>query len=205
MFLWKLQLKNTSLHKNSKVSKQYVTRSIGQGRQFHTLHFVLAQTKLINFFFKHVDARKFGYYVSVLHLSYILRGRGKKKNSIGWGREFQTYVAFRFGAKKKKRTFRDNQQSCCSKNLDRILLCSPQHKTFGNQFLRPQLTFAYSHGFGHTPGTTQSPSPLGQNLDNEFWRENLLISQKFVGRQLKNFLFQFLLLMHPFILRSSFV
>ena len=132
---------------------------------------------------------------------YRLWDTEKKLNrvgTIGQGREFQTYVAFRFGTKTTtKKTFRGNQQNCWSKNLDRILLCSPQNKIFGNKFLRPQLTFAKRHGFSHTPETIQPPSPLGQNLDNEFLRENLLSSQKFVGRQLiQPLLFQFLLLMH---------
>ena len=50
---------------------------------------------------------------------YRLWGMGKKElNRVGPGRGFQTYVAFRFSAK-------NNQQSCWSKNPDRILLCSP--------------------------------------------------------------------------------
>ena len=65
---------------------------------------------------------------------------GKKKlNRLGKG---VPDIAFRFGAKKKnkqtnKKTFRGNQQSCWSKNLDQSLLCSPQHKIFGDKFLRP--------------------------------------------------------------------
>ena len=47
--------------------------------------------------------------------------RKKELNRVGPGREFQTCVAFRFSAKNK-------QQSCWSKNLDRILLCSPKNK-----------------------------------------------------------------------------
>ena len=129
------------------------------------------------------------------------------------------YVAFRFGAKKQtnkqtkqnKKTFKKTFRGKKKKHLEATnrvagvnLLCSPQNKIFGNKFLRPQLTLL-SHGFGYTPGTTQSPFPLGQNLDNEFLREHLLSSQKFVYRQLKPFLSQFSLLMHPFMLRSSFV
>ena len=53
---------------------------------------------------------------------YRLWDMGKKElNRVGPGREFQTCVAFRFSAKNK-------QQSCWSKNLDRILLCSPKNK-----------------------------------------------------------------------------
>ena len=146
---------------------------------------------------------------------YRLWGR-VKKTSVGWGREFQTYVCcISFWRKKKKNKKQNKTKSKKKKEkkkhleaANRVagvnLLCSPQSKIFGNKFLRPQLTLL-SHGFGYTPGTTQSPSPLGQNLDNEFLREHLLSSQKFVYRQLKPFLSQSSLLMHPFMLRSSFV
>ena len=125
-----------------------------------------------------------------------------EKNSIGQGQQGREgssrhMLHFALAQKQQKKTFRGNQQNCWSKNLDRILLCSPQNKIFGNKFLRPQLAFAKRHGFSHTPETIQPPFPLGQNLDNEFLRENLLSSQKFVGRQLiQPLLFQFLLLMH---------
>ena len=131
-----------------------------------------------------------------------------KKTSVGWGREFQTYVCcisfWRKKIKKKQNKKKKKHLEAANRVAGVNLLCSPQSKIFGNKFLRPQLTLL-SHGFGYTPGTTQSPSPLGQNLDNEFLREHLLSSQKFVYRQLKPFLSQFSLLMHPFMLRSSFV
>ena len=122
---------------------------------------------------------------------YRLWGR-VKKTSVAWGREFQTYVCcISFWRKKKKQTKNKTKQNKKQKKkkkellevTNRVagvnLLCSPQNKILGNKFLRPQLTLL-SHGFGYTPGTTYSPSPLGQNLDNEFLREHLLSSYKFV-------------------------
>ena len=92
---------------------------------------------------------------------YRLWGR-VKKTSVGWGREFQTYVcciSFLRKKKKNKTKTKQNKKQKKKKHLEANLLCSPQSKIFGNKFLRPQLTLL-SRGFGYTPGTTQSPSPL---------------------------------------------
>ena len=82
----------------------------------------------VNFFFKPVDARKFGLKSAYSVYPYRPQGRGKKKlNRVGKG---APDIAFRFGAKKTKqkqnRTFRGSQQSCLFRAPHTGYLSTPQ-------------------------------------------------------------------------------
>ena len=98
---------------------------------------------------KPIDARKFGYDVSLRPLSvrpYNSGGRGKKLSRIGRGVS-DVYVAFHFGAK-----------------------LTILGATIGNKFLR--LWLLLGHAFGHN---LFSPLTLVKTLTAEFMRENVCI------------------------------